>query len=193
MTALPPLRLERPADADAVEALIARAFGPGRYAKAAELLREGNRPRLELSVVAWDEAKAVGSARLWPVTIGQAPALLLGPFAVDEAYRRQGLGAALARHACETAATAGHGLVMLVGDEAYFAPLGFSAQPARRVIMPGPVDQRRVLVRALSAGADQGLAGEVRAGADGEGGPTPSRHDRVGLPGVSPYPRNTSA
>ena len=187
MRSPPPIRLERPADGAAVEALIARVFGPGRYAKAAERLREGNRPAPRLSFVAWDGARAVGSARLWPVTIGEAPALLLGPLAVDDAYRRQGLGAALVRHACDAAAKAGHAVILLVGDEAYFAPLGFSAEPARHVIMPGPVDQSRVLARVLSAGTNEGLAGEVRARR-----PAPSRHDRVGRPRASPYSRNTS-
>jgi predicted N-acetyltransferase YhbS len=159
----PPLVPERPGDAPAVDALIARAFGPGRYAKAAERLREGNRPLLHLSVVAWADGRPIGCARLWPVAIGKTRALLLGPFAVDDAHRRLGLGAALIRRACETATEAGHGLVLLVGDEAYFAPIGFAAAPARNVRMPGPVDQRRVLARALRPGAADGLAGAVTA------------------------------
>jgi predicted N-acetyltransferase YhbS len=97
------------------------------------------------------------------VAIGETPGLLLGPFAVDEAHRRRGLGAALIRRACEAAAAAGHALVLLVGDEVYFATSGFTAAPARDVVMPGPVDQRRVLVRALRQGAVEGLAGPVAA------------------------------
>ena len=42
MERLPPIDAERPEDFDAVEALIDAAFGPGRYAKSAERLREGN-------------------------------------------------------------------------------------------------------------------------------------------------------
>jgi len=51
--------------------------------------------------------------------------------------------------------------VLLVGDEPYFARVGFSAAPAREVVMPGPVDQRRVLVRGLQAGGE--IAGAVTA------------------------------
>jgi predicted N-acetyltransferase YhbS len=159
MTATPRLTFETPADAPLVDALIARAFGPGRFAKAAERLREGNTPVLDLSAVAWADEALVGCARMWPVAIGGAPALMLGPFAVEVAYRSLGLGAALIERACHLAATAGHGVVLLVGDEPYFGGLGFSAAPARRAIMPSPVDQHRVLVRALAPGATDNLVG----------------------------------
>jgi predicted N-acetyltransferase YhbS len=161
--ALPTLVNERPEDAAAVEALIARAFGPGRFAKAAERLREGGRPILALSFVAWEGGTAVGCVRLWPVTVGATKALLLGPFAVDAEYRGQGLGAALIERACAAAGKAGHDLVVLVGDEAYFGPLGFTAAPVRRIVLPGPVDQRRVLARSLKPGVPPDLAGPVRA------------------------------
>jgi predicted N-acetyltransferase YhbS len=165
--ALPPLVHERPQDAPAVERLLMRAFGPGRYAKSAERLREGRAPILDLSFIAWSGGKAVGCVRQWPVWIGDRPAILLGPFAVDPDWRSQGLGAGLIVKACEAAAAAGHGLVILVGDEPYFGELGFSTKPAARAVMPGPVDQRRVLVRALRPGADDELEGEVtQAGPD---------------------------
>ncbi len=154
---------ERACDAALSDALIARGFGPGRYAKAAERLREGRAPIAELSFVAWRADAAVGCVRLWSIAIGGTPAILLGPFAVDKAERSAGVGAALIRRACEAAAAAGHRLVLLVGDEAYFASLGFSAAPARAVRLPGPVDPHRVLVRALMPGAAEGLAGPVRA------------------------------
>jgi|SRR5262252_9507239 len=160
-TDLPPLVAERPQDAPAVERLILRAFGPGRFAKAAERLREGRAPLLDLSFVAWEDGEIVGCVRQWPVTIGARPAILLGPFAVDPDFRSQGLGAALIVRACEAATAAGHALIVLVGDMPYFGPLGFAAAP--KVTMPGPVNAERVLVRALASGADSNLAGPVAA------------------------------
>src|SRR5215469_585558 len=130
VTDLPPLVAERPEDAPAVERLILRAFGPGRYAKTAERLREGRRP-------------------------------LLGPFAVDPDFRSQGLGAALIERACAASAADGHAAIVLVGDLPYFGPLGFSVAPA--VVLPGPVDPRRVLARPLRDGADLALQGIVAA------------------------------
>jgi predicted N-acetyltransferase YhbS len=162
MTAdLPPIVPEQLKDAPLVDALIDRAFGPGRYVKTAERLREGNRPLLDISFVAHAGGVVVGCVRMWPILIGAAPAVLLGPFAVEDAWRNNGLGAALIRRACEAAAAAGHRLVLLVGDEPYYGPLGFGRAP-RTVALPGPVDPARVLVCELERGAAADLGGLVR-------------------------------
>jgi predicted N-acetyltransferase YhbS len=159
----PALRLERPEDAVRVDSLIERAFGPGRLAKAAERLREHNRPA-PLSVVAWGADEIVGCVRLWPIHIGAAAALLLGPFAVEDAWRGRGLGSDLVERACEVARDAGHGLILLVGDAPFFSKLGFEMVPAGRVVLPGPVNPRRVMWRALQSGAADGVEGFARAG-----------------------------
>jgi len=160
---LPSLTSERPRDAAAVGALIDAAFGPGRFAKTAERLRETNRPLLGISFVAHARGALVGCVRMWPIHIGDRPAVFLGPFAVDEAWRGRGLGAALIARACEAAQAAGHELVLLVGPQPYFGSLGFSMVPPGRVVMPGPVDPRRLLARALAPGAAEGLEGIVVA------------------------------
>ena len=158
---LPPIAAERPEDADLVEALVLRAFGPGRFAKAAERLREGRAPAYDLSFTAWDGRRLIGCARQWTVRVGETPAIFFGPIAVDPAWRSHGLGAALTERACEAAAVAGHRVIVLVGDMPFFGPLGFSVAPG--VAMPGPVDPRRVLARALQPGAADSLHGVVVA------------------------------
>lgn len=150
VSSLPPdttatIAREQPRDGPFVQALIERAFGPGRFAKAAERLREGNRPDLGLSFVAWAGGEAVGCVRMWPILIGRTPAILLGPFAVDDAWRGRGLGGALVERACEAARARGQGLVLLVGDEPFFRRFGFQAWPKDMAVMPGPVDRTRVL------------------------------------------------
>jgi predicted N-acetyltransferase YhbS len=160
----PVLLVERPEHARAVAVLVDRAFGPGRFAKASERLREGNRKLDDCSFVALIEGRVVGSVRLWPVTVGGKPAAFLGPLAVDATERSHGLGQALVEAACEAAAKAGWRAVLLVGDAPYFARLGFSAAPAAQAIMPGPADQRRVLVKALVEGGDAELVGPIRIG-----------------------------
>lgn len=160
----PVLKPERPEDLHLIDVLIERAFGPGRFVKTAERLREGNTPRRDLSLVAWAGGEAVGCVRMWPIHIGSSPAVLLGPFAVDDAWRSRGLGAQLIQAACAAAERADVGLVLLVGDESYFGKLGFEIVPAGRAVLPGPVDLRRVLWRALRPGALDGVAGAVRAG-----------------------------
>jgi predicted N-acetyltransferase YhbS len=158
------LEPEQPQDRLLVDALIEGAFGPGRLAKTAERLREGNRPLLDLSRVAWRDGRAVGCVRMWPIRIGGSTAILLGPFAVDETWRSQGLGSQLVHGACEAARQAGHGLVLLVGDAPYFTRLGFEPTPQGRVVLPGPVNPRRLLWRALRPGALDGIEGAVTVG-----------------------------
>jgi predicted N-acetyltransferase YhbS len=160
----PVLKAERPEDLPLVDALIDRAFGPGRFVKTAERLREHNTPRRDLSLVAWSGGAAVGCVRMWPIHIGDTAAVLLGPFAVDDAWRSQGLGGQLIAEACAAAQRAGVGVVLLVGDEPYFAKLGFERAPPGRAVMPGPVDGRRLLWRAMRPGALDGVEGDVRAG-----------------------------
>ena len=159
--ALPPLVPEQIEDAHAVDALIERAFGPGRYAKAAERLREHNRPLLDISFTAWCGEELVGCVRMWPILIGAEPAVLLGPFAVEPDWRSRGLGAALIERACEAAKAAGHALIFLVGDAPYFGPLGFQVVPPGCIQMPGPVDPARVMYRTF--GGEPELVGEVKA------------------------------
>ena len=155
----PRLQPKTPADVPAADALIERAFGPGRYAKAAERLREGNAPRLDLSVTAFAGERLVGVVTLWPISVGGASALLLGPIAVDPDLRGQGLAQTMTRAACEAAASAGERLILLVGEERLFAPLGFVHVEPRRVTLPGPVDPKRIFVRELQPGAFEGVAG----------------------------------
>ena len=152
---------ELPHHAEAVLALVDRAFGPGRLAKSSERLREGNRKLDDCCFVALRGDAVVGSVRLWPVTVGGVPLVFLGPLAVEAGQRSEGLGQALVEAACAAAAAAGWRAVLLVGDAPYFARIGFSAGPAAQAIMPGPADQRRVLVKALVPGGDQGLVGPI--------------------------------
>ena len=160
----PVLRSERPEDQPLVDALIERAFGPGRLAKTAERLRERNTPRRDLSLVAWADGEAVGCVRMWPIHIGEHPAVLLGPFTVEDAWRSRGLGGQLIEAACAGAARAGVGVILLVGDAPYFEKLDFEPVPSGRAVLPGPVDTRRVLWRALHPGALDGVQGAVSAG-----------------------------
>ena len=154
---------ERAGDRSAVDVLIGRAFGPGRFAKTAERLREGAELRADLSVCAWVDDALAGAVRLWPARIGDRPVLFLGPIAVEREARRHGLGAELVEQACERARAAGEQAIILVGDIGFFGPLGFEPAPPGRVALPGPVDPRRVLWTGLVPGALHDLAGPLTA------------------------------
>lgn len=148
---------EQPTDADAIEALLDHAFGPGRFVKVSERVREFAEFRPDMSFCAWDGGRLVGSVRMWKVHVGGVPAIFLGPLAVRAEGRKSGTGGELVRLACEAAQAAGYP-VLLVGDEPYFGRFGFAAAPAREARLPGPVDQRRVLARGIEQ-----LAGPVTA------------------------------
>lgn len=132
---------ETPADAQAVEALVLDSFGPGRFAKTAERLRE--RARKVAGFSAMLRGRLVGSVRLWAVTIGQAEALFLGPIAVARDIRGEGLGGDLVAACVDEARRLGVAGVLLVGDAPYFSRFGFVM--AEGAVMPGPADPRRVL------------------------------------------------
>jgi predicted N-acetyltransferase YhbS len=149
-------------DAEAIERLHERTFGPGRYAKTAYRLREQVTHRPDLSFTARIGTLLVGSVRLSPVRIGESKALLLGPLTVEPAFRERGVGQALIARALTDATAKGERLVILVGDEPYYGKSGFHRVPRDRVIMPGPVDPERLLVAELVPGAFDGVSGRVR-------------------------------
>jgi predicted N-acetyltransferase YhbS len=88
---------------------------------------------------------------------------MLGPLAVEPAFEGRGIGAALVTRALEAARSAGHTLVLLVGDETYYARFGFHRVPEGRLVMPGPVDPARLLAAELAPGALAGASGRVVA------------------------------
>ncbi len=149
-------------DAQAIERLHERTFGPGRFVLSAYRIREHVDHLLDLSFTAWIGTLLVGSVRQLPVVIGDTKALLLGPLTVEPPFRRHGVGRALLERALAGAKAKGHRLVLLVGDEAYYGRVGFEAVPHGRVTMPGPVDYSRLLVAELVDGAFDGVSGAIR-------------------------------
>ena len=149
-------------DAEAIDRLHERTFGPGRYARTAYRIREDVTHRMDLSFIARIGTLMVGSVRLSPVLIGDAPALLLGPLTVEPPFRERGIGQALMERALQEAKQQGHRLVVLVGDEPYYARAGFKRIPKGVATMPGPVDPARLLVAELVANAFDGVGGRIR-------------------------------
>jgi predicted N-acetyltransferase YhbS len=147
---------EAPAEAGAREALLNRVMGRERVLKPSERLRRGRVPASGLSLVARDGGAIVASVRLWNVAAGGRPALLLGPLAVDTTVQGYGIGSALMKLAITRAQGQGHGGIILVGDPEYYARFGFTADHTSGLLMPAPVDRRRLLGLEL---APRSLAG----------------------------------
>jgi predicted N-acetyltransferase YhbS len=149
-------------DAQAIERLHERTFGPGRFVLSAYRLREHVDHLLELSFTARIGTLLVGSVRQLPICVGDTPALLLGPLTVEPPFRKRGVGRALLDRALKEAKAKDHRLVFLVGEEAYYGRVGFKVVPKGRVAMPGPVDYNRLLVAELTDAAFDGVSGAIR-------------------------------
>jgi predicted N-acetyltransferase YhbS len=209
MDAMVTIRQERPGDVAAREALLDLAYGPVRFRKPSQRLREGRRPARELSFVAADGRRIVGSVRLWQVSVGcpypnppppppfppplagegwgggkagegkGGGLLLLGPLAVAPDARNRGIGSALMRRALSDAARLGHGAVLLVGDAAFYGRFGFSSAKTGALRLPAGCEQHRLLGCELIAGALDGARGIIIA--CGEPAARPARPMRTGF------------
>ncbi len=152
------LETEREDDWWEVEALFDHAFALGREALSSYRLRDDVPPVANLCLVARDDGGTIGGAiRYWPVRIGDAAALLLGPVAVHATRQGEGLGRALIE--ASLARATDWERVMLVGDAPYYGRFGFRKLPS--VQMPPPTNPDRVLGRDLRPGAWQGVSGQV--------------------------------
>ena len=163
-TALFDIRHETPLDIAPRERLLDRCFGPDRFVKTCERLREGRVPAIGLSLVVTSDDGLAATVRLWNVSAGRSrPALMLGPLAVDPDLQGIGVGSTLVRDALGRAHTAGHGAVLLVGDAPYYARFGFTADATDGLWLPGPVERERFLGLELRPGALEGARGIVTA------------------------------
>jgi predicted N-acetyltransferase YhbS len=155
------LASERAAHTPAIERLLDDAFGPERWQKTCQRLRDGQAPLDGLSLVALADDELVGTVRLWPIVAGGCRAALLGPLAVDVAWRNHGIGGKLMRGAARRARESGERAILLVGDAPYYGRFGFTADLTRDLRLPGPVDPARFLARELVPGALAGANGFV--------------------------------
>lgn len=153
------LRRETEADRQEVEALFDLCFAPGREALSSYRLREGNPAVAELCHVMRDSAGILAAAiRYWPVQIGGAPVLLLGPIAVHPTRQGEGLGEAVITQTLDLA-RGDWARVLLVGDAPYYGRFGFTRLDG--VQMPPPTNPDRILGLALVTDGWAGISGPV--------------------------------
>ncbi|MDF0602390.1 N-acetyltransferase [Psychromarinibacter sp. C21-152] len=157
------LSQETPADWWEVEQLFDTCFAPGREMLSSYRLRRDVAPVAELCLVAREREalEAVAAAiRYWPVRVGGARALLLGPVATHPIHQGEGLAAWIIAESLGRARRAGWRRVLLVGDEPYYGRFGFTRRAG--VIMPPPTNPERVLGLSLvQPDAWAGVSGPV--------------------------------
>ena len=160
------LRTVTPADQEQIQHLHADVFGPGRFARSAYRVREGTPFASPFCRVAVQGDRIVAALRMTPARVGGEPgALLLGPLAVATGFANKGHGRHIVSDSFESAAAAGFRLVLLVGDQSYYARMGFVAVPPGQIWLPGPADPARILARELVPGALGDYRGLVVAAA----------------------------
>ena len=183
------IRAERASDVVAREALLDACFGPNRHARTCQRLRDGRAPAEGLAFSAVRRQglndRLVGTLRLWHVSAGGAPALMLGPLAVDPICRELGVGAALMNHALLAAKARGHGAVILLGDAPYYARFGFSTLKTGELSLPGPFERDRLLGLELREGALDSAWGMIASTAT----PAPKARSVRARKAPAPLPR----
>src|SRR6201997_438055 len=155
------IRAEKASDVVAREALLDACFGENRHMRTCQRLRDGRAPAEGLAFSAMADGRLVGTLRLWHVSAGGIPALMLGPLAVEASSRKLGVGTALMDHALAAATARGHRAVILLGDAPYYARFGFSAEKTAALALPGPFEPARLLAHELRAGALDGSTGMI--------------------------------
>ncbi len=153
---------ELPEHHEAIERVLDAAFGPGRFAKTSERVRErGAALEASLSRVALNDNKeVVGVCRIWRVSAGQQ-FYFLGPLAVDPAAQLAGLGLTLVRETVAACRARGGAGIVCVGAERFFKPIGFSVVPPGALSLPGAVDPARLLWLELRRGGLSNAHGEI--------------------------------
>ena len=148
------IRTERGSDVDARERLLDASFGTDRHTRTCQRLRDGRVPARGLAFAALQHGRLIGTVRLWHVSAGGVPALVLGPLAVDAASRSLGVGAALMEHALAAAKAQGYGAVI------------FSTAKTGALALPGPFEPERLLAVELRPGALDNAWGMIVATGD---------------------------
>ena len=123
----PVIRPQRPSDAAAVLAMLARAFADEPEVVGLEEALQG-RPDSH-GFVADLEGRVVGHVRLTGGWIDAEPrlveVLVLGPLSVEPELQRRGIGRALCAHAVDQAESMGTPAVFLEGSPTYYSRLGW--------------------------------------------------------------------
>lgn len=148
-------------DRPEMDRLLFHAFGPERKSMPSYALRQG----LPLDRLSWvarsPEGQVLGCLRFWRVALeGQdVRCVLLGPLAVDLAYRGAGVAGQLVQFGLARTQDLGFDLCFVVGEPRFYRRFGFTSAAWSGVRCAAPIPRRRLQVRELTPGVTQKLRG----------------------------------
>lgn len=150
-------------DTAQITALLDAAFGADRHRRTAYKVRMGTQWLPQYSVAMTDGDRLLGTAQAWPVALetkdgAHMPLVMVGPVAVDPAIQGAGIGQRMTHALCATLDAQRESAVMVGDPEYYQRFFGFRSGPASGWTLPGPVEPRRVLLRA-APGSDWPASG----------------------------------
>lgn len=155
------IRIETPADIDAIRRVHEAAFGQPDEAQLVDALREAA-PHPFISLVADEEGAIVGHICFTPVSVGQNVILGLAPMAVVPERQRQGIGTRLVEAGLEECRHAGFNVVVVVGHPEYYPRFGFVAAAPLGLSCEYDVPEPVFMIKELHPGAVAELKGVVR-------------------------------
>lgn len=145
------------ADPALIENLLDAAFGADRHTRTAYRIREGMPVIGALSFAAFEDETLVGTIQCWPVAVGDAPIILVGPVAVAPDRQRSGIGRILMTKLIDSAPDTA---MAMIGDPEYYGRFfGFTADATSGWDVPGPVERHRLLARNAGALPRKGALG----------------------------------
>src|SRR6185436_1019820 len=160
------IRDERPADAEAVHAVLLTAFGREAEARLVERLRASGKTACAL--VAEEKGRVLGHMAFSRIAIesgdSNVSALALAPLAVMPAFQRLGIGSALVSAGLERCRAERHARVLVVGDPVYYGRFGFVPASRFGLKCPFPVPEEAFMAIELEPAAFAQISGVVRYG-----------------------------
>lgn len=163
------IRSEEPRDFAAIREIHLRSFEGEGEANLVERLRSSRDFIPGLSLVADFEGRPAGHvlfSRIWirppDPKLPEEVALALAPLAVHPDFRNKGIGSELVTQGLKTSRQHGYGLVVVVGEQSYYARFGFVPARPKGLEVPFPVPERAFLVAEIIPRPGPGIKGTIR-------------------------------
>ena len=159
------IKAETLADFDSIRKINNQAFGQPQEAQLIESLRKLENYIPELSLIAFEDDKAVGHILFFPIYIEaehqKFQTLSLAPMAVLPEYQNLGVGGELIRHGLEKSKMLGFDSVMVLGHPNYYPKFGFEKASKWKIKSPWEVPDEAWMAIELKAGSLDGKAGKA--------------------------------